>query len=194
MSKSLGNVVDPVDLVDGLFSGNCDPLRYYLLRTGKMNSDSPFSRESLRDCYNNELVGNLGNLLSRVFKRLSLDEMSRVSQMTGECPDDEITGIAGLLCNDRINDLYYKFQYAQVADLAMEALSSANRYISAVEPWKFSKTDSYFHTAAQISRILKRVTSVLSPMIPESTARIDSILRAERGFPTASGGIFPRIS
>lgn len=81
MSKSLGNVVDPIEIVDGLFAGKADPLRYFLLRTGKMNSDSPFSADALQSCYNNELVGNLGNLISRIFKKYSPEEMASLTKM-----------------------------------------------------------------------------------------------------------------
>lgn len=68
MSKSLGNVVDPVTVIRDAFHGDADPLRYFLLRTGRLDADGHFDLAALKDCYHRELVGTLGNLVSRVFK------------------------------------------------------------------------------------------------------------------------------
>jgi methionyl-tRNA synthetase len=191
MSKSLGNVVDPIEIVDEIFSGRPDPFRYFLLRSGKMNSDAPFSLEALKNCYNNELVGNLGNLISRVFKKYSPEEMATIPEI--DRPDDpELQG--KLNCyTERSDQFYCQFQYGQVADISMDIVSAANRYISRIEPWKFTDARDHIHIASQISCILKQVSSHLSPIIPESSDLIDLIMRG-RGIMPLKGGLFPRLT
>lgn len=191
MSKSLGNVVDPVGLVDNIFSGKPDPLRYFLLRTGKLNSDSPFSLDGFKTCYNNELVGNLGNLISRIFKKYSSDQIALIP---------EIDQLDSLNLSEKLqnfeeakDEFYERFQFGHVADLAMHILSETNRYVSQIEPWKFKESRDQQHFASQISYILKRTTSVLSPLIPESSETINSILKGSRELSTLGGGLFPRL-
>lgn len=191
MSKSLGNVVDPIEIIDEIFSGRPDPLRYFLLRTGKMNSDSPFSLDALKNCYNNELVGNLGNLISRVFKKYSPERMAAIPEI--DKPDDpEIRGKLNFYA-ERSDQFYYQFQYGQVADVSMDILSSANRYISRIEPWKFTDARDHIHIASQISCILKQVSSIMAPIIPESCLLIDLIIKGKRSL-LGKGGLFPRLN
>lgn len=191
MSKSLGNVVDPAEIVDEMYSGRPDPLRYFLLRTGKMNSDAPFSLDALRNCYNNELVGNLGNLISRAFKKYSPKEMAAIPEI--DKPEDpELQGKLNFY-SERSDQFYYQFQYGQVADVSMDILSAANRYISRIEPWKFTDARDHIHIASQISCILKQVSSIMTPIIPESCHLLDYFLKGRLPLPII-GGLFPRLN
>ena len=190
MSKSLGNAIDPVEIVDEMFSGKCDPLRFYLLRTGKMNSDSAFSFEGLQTCYNNELVGNMGNLISRVFKRYNPEEISLIPEVDHVEDVDLERKLKNLQI--RSDEFYDQFQFGQVVDLSMDILSAANRYISRVEPWKFKDSRDHVHLSAQISHILKQVSFNLSPIIPESSEFVDLMLKGKKMLPV-KGGLFPRL-
>lgn len=190
MSKSLGNVVDPSGLIDGLFACKPDPLRYFLLRTGKLNSDSPFSSDGLKSCYNSELVGNLGNLISRVFKRYLLEEMGTLSVVDRTEDGDLNEKISWL--EVRSDEAYDQFQFGVVADLSMDVLSSANRYISKIEPWKFTDPLDHEHVASQIAHLIRKVTCNLSPIIPESAEAVDLVFRGKKALPL-KGGLFPRL-
>ena len=64
MSKSLGNVVNPLDIIDEY---GVDPLRYYLMRDMVLGQDANFSLSSFTKCYNSELANDLGNLVNRIF-------------------------------------------------------------------------------------------------------------------------------
>lgn len=191
MSKSLGNVVDPIQLIDETFSGQPDPLRYFLLRTGKMNSDAPFSLDALYSCYNNELVGNLGNLLSRVFKKYAAKEMQMMPEI--DRPEDSELLEKLFSFHERSDQFYDQFQFGQVADMSMDVLSAANRYISRIEPWKFTDPRDHLHVASQISCVLKQVVSSIAPIIPEASESIESILKGRAPLPL-KGGLFPRLT
>ena len=191
MSKSLGNVVDPIEIIDEMFSGRSDPLRYFLLRAGKMNSDSPFSLEALKNCYNNELVGNLGNLISRVFKKYTPEEMALIPEI--DKPEDPELREKLNFYTERSDQFYYSFQYGQVADVSMDILSAANRFISRIEPWKFTDACDHLHVASQISCILKQVSSNMSPIIPEASESIDLIMKGRVSL-SLKGGLFPRLN
>lgn len=191
MSKSLGNVVDPIQTIDEMFAGQPDPLRYFLLRTGKMGSDAPFSLDSLKKCYNNELVGNLGNLISRVFKKYTPNEMSLIPDI--DKPENpELQGKL-IKFEERADYFYSQFQFVQVSEMAMDVLSAANRYITQVEPWKFTDKRDHLHVATEISFFIKQVASILSPIIPKSSELIESIRRGRSALPS-NGGIFPRLN
>ena len=193
MSKSLGNIVDPIELIDSHFSGQPDPLRYFLLRTGKLNSDSPFNFENFFAVYNNELVGNLGNLISRIFKKYSASEMNKINNLDIDLDLDLDLKSKIKNLNERSDELYDQFQYGQVADLSMDVLNAANRFVSRVEPWKFTDPRDHLHVASQISSIIFQVSSNLSSIIPDSSNYIKSILNGSLKLPER-GGLFPRIN
>lgn len=191
MSKSLGNVVDPGELIHDTFSfstPSADPLRYFLLRTGKLNSDCPFTQRGLVDCYNNELAGNLGNLMSRVFKKYSVSDFDQLKDCKINDPElkSKLVGF-----EDRCDSLYDRFQFPQVADLGMDLLNTANRYISRVEPWKIKDPIDHLNVAGNISELLKVFSRSIEPIIPETSLRIIQILHGTDNIPTS--GIFPRI-
>ena len=191
MSKSLGNVVDPIEIIDDIFSGHADPLRYFLLRSGKMNSDAPFSLDALQTCYNNELVGNLGNLISRIFKKYTTEEMASLTKM--DRVEDQDLNIKLKVFDDKVNELYDQFQFAQIADQSMDILSFTNGYVSRAEPWKFTDPRDHIYIASQISYIISKVSDNLSPIIPEASQMIEQIMNGKESLTSKIGGLFPRI-
>lgn len=190
MSKSLGNVVDPIEIIDKIFEGKADPLRYFLLRSSRMNSDSPFTLDAVKICYNNELVSNLGNLISRIFTKYSVEEMASIPEIDKLQIADMDSKLNKL--EERSDELYDNFQFGQVVDLSMELLSDANRYISQIQPWKFKDARDHLNVASQMSYIINKVASALSPIIPDVAETIKFILKGQKALP-AKGGLFPRL-
>lgn len=75
----------------------------------------------------------------------------------------------------------------------MDIISSANRLVSKIEPWKFTDTRDHLQVASQISYIVSKVSENISPIIPESSELIDQIIKGKKPLASKISGIFPRI-
>jgi len=171
MSKSLGNVVRPLDLVDvyGL-----DPFRYFLMREMVFGLDSEFSEEALVARLNADLANDLGNLVSRSLTMIhkyfkgDLPEPGPVKP-----PDEELKRSALALV-----DIYEK----QMRDLGMhkalmavwEVIGKVNKYIDEMAPWVLAKSDTgrLATVIRHIFETLRIVAGLLWPFIPESAEKI----------------------
>jgi methionyl-tRNA synthetase len=185
ISKTLGNVVDPVELVDKV---GTDAVRYYLTRNLSFTSDGDFSRAGLIRSYNDELGNDLGNLLNRV--------VSMIKRYRGGVVPRSVNAGEVELALQRLAD-----ETRRQAGIALDAwdlgnalgiiwnlVRRANQYIEQNEPWRLAKRpeqaerlDTVLYTAAETTRIL---AILLAPFIPGSA---DKIL-AQLGQPAVSNG------
>jgi methionyl-tRNA synthetase len=177
MSKSIGNVVDPVEQVNKY---NLDALRYYLIVGISTFADSSYSETDLINLYNSHLANNYGNLLNRV---IHLAEKNEVSYFLDE---DKVENF--------FNDNYIKepleefYQYINDYELQKAFLrineinSSANEYITEKSPWKMEDKLEIEVVLNNLSILLYKVSSILEILIPNS-AKIakDMLIRREKG-------------
>jgi methionyl-tRNA synthetase len=177
MSKSIGNVVDPVEQVNKY---NLDALRYYLIVGVSTFSDSPYSETDLVNLYNSHLANNYGNLLNRV---IHLAEKNEVSYFLDE---DKVENF--------FNDDYIKkpleefYQYIndyelQKAFLKINEINSlANEYITEKSPWKMEDKLEIEVILNNLSVLLYKTSSILEILIPNS-AKIakDMLTKREKG-------------
>ncbi|HZR43763.1 MAG TPA: methionine--tRNA ligase [Ktedonobacteraceae bacterium] len=185
ISKTLGNIVDPVDLVNKV---GADAVRYYLLCNLSFASDGDFSRAGLVRHYNNELGNDLGNLLNRVVTML-------VRYRSGTVPEP---GSTGPLEEDLQRVARETFEQAAAALEAWEIgkalgitwnlVRRVNQYIEQSEPWKLAKQadktqqlNTVLYSAAEATRLL---SILLYPYIPTSCNRI----REQLGLDPISNG------
>ena len=138
MSKSLGNVVVPGDLIDVV---GTDGLRYYLARAMR-GGDAPISRSLVVTTYNAELANNLGNLYSRAVKLARRQFDGRVPAPEKLAPEDE------RLCRELADDARISFgriDLDTIPDLAAAILNMAtriNNHFDQLAPWKLAKNPS----------------------------------------------------
>ncbi len=180
MSKSLGNVVDPV-LIAQKFG--TDALRYFLLREIRPFEDGEFSLERFTESYNAGLSKGLGNMVSRVLK------MARNAGVEFISEGKDIQNI-GRIKEYESAILNFEFQVAM--DMIWEKIQIADRFIEEKEPFKLIKTDEV-SAKKDISELLESVWEIaelLRPFMPETSKKILSLLFSKE---QEIAPLFPRI-
>ena len=169
MSKSLGNVVDPLDAVSKL---GPDPLRLYLTKEIAWGSDGDFTWERFEERYNVDLANNYGNLVSRIAAMADRYREGRVSAQGG---DGSLAALARQAVTDwRTAMDGYALERAAAA--AYRLIDRTNEFIAESEPWALAKDPA---KASELDRVLwdasealRVATVMLSPIMPRSTTEI----------------------
>lgn len=175
MSKSLGNVIDPFQLVAEY---GLEPVRYYLLREIPTHSDGDFSYDRFREVYTADLANGLGNLCSRVAK---LAEKSGQEYFAAPPAKFDLS-FAGLMS---------EFQISAAADLVWDWIAEADQYLSTTKPWTLSGDDQAEVLANAISTIQK-VAFHLQPFMPTTATTILDHFSAKKI--SALKPLFPRLT
>ncbi len=167
MSKSLGNTVDPLEVVKEY---GTEALRYYVARELAPFEDSPFTMDKFKEAFNAHLANGLGNLVSRVMK---------MAEANGIKFDEEI--LKTLLNSNEIKDLQKKYRAGfdeyniQAASNAVwELISNTDKIVQERQPFKKIKTDKA-GGEADIKELLARLNiigTMLLPIMPETAAKI----------------------
>ncbi len=166
MSKSLGNVVNPFDLVPAF---GAEATRYFLARHINDFEDSDFSVEKMTESYNANLANGLGNLVSRVLKMASTHLEEPVTVPKKSIPDD----FKVALDNFRINE---------AADIVWRHIGELDKKIQETEPYKLVKTDppAAKKIIAELTVGLYTVGRMLNPLMPETSATIKALVKANQ--------------
>ena len=165
MSKSLGNVISPNDLVE---SYGVDYTRYFLMREIPFGNDGNFSKDSLALRVNSELCNNIGNLAQRVLAFINKNVNASLAEGSTETQDDLQLIENGYKLIEKIRN----HMSSQAIHFAIEEIvrygSSANEYIDRNAPWNLKKTDqermkTVLNTLTEVIRI---IAVLLKPFIP----------------------------
>ena len=178
MSKSVGNIVDPMDLLDDY---GVDPVRYYLMREMVLGHDSNFTEESFIKRYNSDLANDFGNLFSRVTSLIKNNYDGIIPPSgTLEQLDLRIKKEGELLPNI-VNNMIDNMRLNEAIETIMQYIRMINKYMEETAPWKLVKEDK--KAAAKVlynSCEGLRVSAILlSPVMPHRTEIMLNILNSE---------------
>ena len=175
MSKSLGNILDPVAIIKNY---GIDQLRYYLVKEVSLGNDGSISMENLKNCINNDLANNYGNLCQRVFSFIKKNCKNKIPKSENlnisdkkllENLKNSLPKLTNLMNNQDLNE-YIKMVVSFSFD--------ANKYFNDSEPWSVKKKDPdrmktiLFTIVQQI----KNISILLNPIIPNATNKVFSMI------------------
>jgi methionyl-tRNA synthetase len=194
MSKSVGNVVDPMVLSERF---GVDALRYFLLREVPFGQDGSYSAEAIVNRANAELANSFGNLaqrtLSMVFKNLG-----GVLPPSGEAPEDlELLELVNRACGNDVPEAFERFAFSVGIDAWLHAVFACNAYVDAQAPWALRKTDPDRMAAVlgTLVAAVRELTRAIAPIIPASADKLMTLIDAgEGGAPIPQPTpLFPRL-
>ena len=192
MSKSLGNVLDPFEVIE---SYGTDALRFYLMRDVSFGGDGSVGIDAVRARYESELANEYGNLASRTIAMLL---RYRDGSTPAVATDPELAGAFEGLSAD-VATLLDRLEVTQALELIWQRVRRLNRYVEERAPWQLARdpdsAGALDETLASLAEGVRVVSVLLHPYMPTSTARALDALGAPRfefeaaAFaPHASGG------
>mgnify|MGYP001368576042 CR=1 FL=1 len=175
MSKSIGNILDPIEIIKKY---GIDQLRYYLIKEVSLGNDGNISMENLKNCINNDLANNYGNLCQRVFsfikkncgnripksKNLNISDKKLLDNLKNSLPK-----LTNLMNNQDLNE-YIKMVVGFSFD--------GNKYFNDSEPWSVKKKDPERMDTILFTIVqqIKNISILLNPIIPKATNKVLSIM------------------
>ena len=170
MSKSLGNIIDPNDLVARY---GVDGTRYLLLSSLPFSKDGDVSIEKFTEKYNADLANGLGNLVSRVLKladRITNQEVRITEKNVERVPQEFL-------------QLLENYRLSEGLEYIWSIVRESNRYIEETKPWELAKTDTEkFETVMKkLLNDLSVIAHLLAPFLPETSEKIFALLRERKG-------------
>ncbi|MBI5220514.1 MAG: methionine--tRNA ligase [Candidatus Liptonbacteria bacterium] len=180
MSKTIGNVVDPAEIIRGY---GADALRYWLLREMPTFEDGDFTLEKFKESYNANLANGLGNLVQRVLKMAAVYKVAKSEERSAKREGKE---------GSVYQELMEKYELQKATNLIWDEIQACDRMIQDCAPFKKFKTDpeAAKRDVAALLGKLAVIAHWLAPFLPATSQKIQEAL--ESGQPPAVP-LFPRI-
>ncbi|MGE4373991.1 MAG: methionine--tRNA ligase [Xanthobacter sp.] len=180
MSKSLGNVVDPFELVA---TYGVDAIRYFFLREVSFGQDGSYSHESIVNRMNADLANDLGNLAQRSLSMIAKNLDGVVPEPGPLSPEDEamLAMADEMLAKSR--EAMGTQAIHQYLNAVWAVVGEANRYFAAAAPWALRKTDpARMSTVLWVTaEIIRQVGILVQPVMPESAGKLLDLVAVDEG-------------
>jgi len=168
MSKSLGNVIDPFELVEKYGSAispqvGTDAVRYFLLREIPSAEDGDFTYKKFEQRYNSDLASGIGNLLARV--RVMADNVNPKSQIPSSKSQTKIKET-----KKKYKDALENFKFNEALRAIWDLISFCDKYIEKEKPWE--KKENSPKVLGNLLIVLDNIAGLLQPFLPETSDRI----------------------
>ena len=179
MSKSLGNILDPLEIIKKY---GIDQLRYYLIKEVSLGNDGSISLENLKSCVNNDLANNYGNLCQRVFSFIKKNCGNKIPNSKNFIEidkkllfnlKDNLPKLKSLINNQELNE-YIK----TVVSFSFDA----NKYFNDSEPWAVKKKDPERMNTILFTIVeqIKNISILLNPIIPIATNEVLKVINIQK--------------
>jgi methionyl-tRNA synthetase len=194
MSKSVGNVIDPMVLAERF---GVDAVRYFFLREVPFGQDGSYSAEAIVNRANAELANSFGNLaqrtLSMIFKNLD-----GVIPAAGDAPEDaELLDLVRKAANQEVPEAFERLAFSVGIEAWLRAVFACNAFVDTQAPWALRKTDPERMSAVLGTLVVavRELAQAIAPVIPASAEKLLAAIDAgEGGAPIAQPvPLFPRL-
>jgi methionyl-tRNA synthetase len=172
MSKSAGNVVDPMELAERF---GVDQLRYFFLREVSFGQDGSYSEEAIVSRCNAELANSFGNLAQRTLSQIFKNCDGYLPAIQGHSEEDQaLFNLIDTAVRRDIPAAFEELALSQAAEAWMNAVFACNAYIDAQAPWALKKTDvARMETVlATLYICIAQLAVAIQPIIPASAAKL----------------------
>ncbi len=172
MSKSVGNVVDPIELANAF---GVDALRYFLLREISFGNDGSYSEDAIVTRVNADLANSFGNLAQRTLTQIFKNCDGSLPAIHGHSIDDEaLLALIDEIVLETMPAHYERLSLSQAVEAWMQGVFACNAYIDAQAPWTLRKTDQprMETVLATLFICIAQLAIIITPIIPESAGRL----------------------
>lgn len=166
MSKSLGNVIDPKDILDAFELETADAFRYFMMVTAQFGKDGNYSDEEFKSRANADLANNMGNLLNRTLSMLCkyFDGEIKPEFVTTELKQQTDATVSSVIA------AFNTYELTQAAENIIGLVDSTNKYVNDKAPWTIAKDESKLNECGQVLynvlEAMRHVAVLIYPYCP----------------------------